>query len=214
MTESLMSPTLEFCEGPIAADIVKRLTRSEEDQRRDQVSPPGAFPQLTALLEARRLEHLLTDDMFKAQPVFNCVWIYQLEMHEGETFMPGGMLVKSEATQAYKKDSAPRGILVGAGLIAMDNLKAHGIEPGHIVRFIKLSPFKIPVGYTTGGKEIFVLQMRDGDILASEDLATKLKAGDLRVVDIGSDSPDHRLLGHDQGECSPPKTMPTVPEDS
>ena len=177
------------------------------------VSPPGSFPHLPTLLDERRAEFGLIDAMFECQPIFDCVWVYQLEMNLGEAFVPGGVIVKSDHSKKRERESTSRGVLVGAGLQALDSLKSHGVGLGHIVRFIKLAPFKIQVGYA--GKYIDVLQMRVGDILGSEDLAKMLRSRVYEVRDIGDkDSPDHRYVREFDQYVTPVKKLPFIPEDS
>lgn len=178
------------------------------------VSPPGFFPQLPKLLDDRRKEYGLIDAMFACQPIFDCVWVYQFELNMGESFVPGGVIVKSETSKSRERNTSSRGILVGAGLAALDSLKSHGVELGHIVRFIKLAPFKIPVGYADG-REIHVLQMRVGDILGSEDLAQMLRARVYEVKDVGgADAPDHRYTRSFDAYTTPVKRLPYISEDS
>lgn len=178
------------------------------------VSPPGSFPQLPRLLDERRAEFGLVDAIFACQPIFNCVWVYQIELNMEESFVPGGVIVKSDQSKIRERETTSRGVLVGAGLQALDELKSHGVEPGHIVRFIKLAPFKIPVGYA-GGKQIHVLQMRSGDILGSEDLAQMLRARVYEVRDVGTDgSPDHRYARKFDSYTTPVKRLPFISEDS
>lgn len=178
------------------------------------VSPPGAFPHLPKLLDARRAEYGLIDAMFECQPVFDCVWIYQLELNLGESYAPGGVIIKSDMGKAREKETSSRGILLNAGLVAMDSLKSHGVELGHIVRFIKLAPFRIHVGYVNG-KMVHVLQMRVGDILGSEDLAKQLRDRVYEMRDIGDgNSPDHRYVRQFDQMTTPVKKLPFIPEDS
>jgi len=178
------------------------------------VSPPGSFPQLPRLLDDRRAEFGLVDAIFACQPIFNCVWIYQIELNMEESYVPGGVIVKSDVAKIREKETTSRGVLVGAGLQALDELKSHGVELGHIVRFIKLAPFKIPVGYA-GGKQVHVLQMRSGDILGSEDLAQMLRSRVYEVRDVGGEgAPDHRYSRSFDSYTTPVKKLPFISEDS
>lgn len=204
--------TIDLNKIPTTREQREEILR-ESNAIAEQISPPGSFPQLTPLLDQRRSEYGIIDAYFESQPLFDCVWIFQLEMNRGDNFIPDGRIIKSDQSRAREKETAPRGILVGAGLMALDSLKSHGVELGHIVRFIKLAPYRIQVGFA--GTYQYVLQMRVGDILASEDLAAKLKSGKLQMQDISvvGEQPDHRYVSGED-EFTPPKRMPFVPEDS
>lgn len=170
--------------GQIELDSLTHLTPEQKElilkldaERRAMMSPPGAL-KLPELLEKRRLEYGIPDGAFASRCVFDRVFIWQIaqEWEAGETFGRTS-IVMPEAVKAKRKDQAPRGILVGAGAAALDHLHSNGIEPGHIVSFVRLSPWRFICGVTASGKEQAVLIMRDGDLISSEDLEHDLRAG-------------------------------------
>jgi hypothetical protein len=92
-----------------------------------------------------------------------------------ETYTPGGLIVKTEARKDYEEAETPRGVLVSAGLGALDVLRGHGIGLGHMVWVARLSPWRHEVDRDADGKPIEFLFLRVGDIVGSETLQEALK---------------------------------------
>lgn len=136
----------------------------------------GGVLKLPPLLEMRRDQYGIIDGAFAARPVYDRVFIWQIPMEESETF-GGGLILKTERTKQMEHEEAPRGIVVGAGLKALDSLRSNGIDLGHIVSFVRLSPYRKPCGRGYGNLEEYVIILRDGDIIASEDLEQEVRAG-------------------------------------
>jgi hypothetical protein len=65
---------------------------------------------------------------------------------------------------------------MAGGLKAMDHMYANGYWIGHVVSFVAMSPYRLPVA-TIGGKARHVLVMTAGDIADSYDLSDCLKSG-------------------------------------
>ena len=75
---------------------------------------------------------------------------------------------------------APRGVIVTAGLLALDALRSNGMDLGHIVNFGRLAPFAKVID-EIGGHVMTLLIMSAGDIISSEDLPRLLKDRTARV---------------------------------
>jgi len=151
-----------------------------------KMSPPGALG-LPPLLDERRLEYLVPDVAFKVQPCFDRVFVAQALHHseEGEHFVEGGLIVKPQTSQSRSARELPRGLLVSAGIIALDALRSHGIDLGHMVSFTNQMPWQLPlgrVGDAENSMEFSLLQMRAGDISGSEETRKLMLAGRLQVV--------------------------------
>lgn len=159
---------------------------------------PLGFYNIPSILDQRRLEYGIPNGAFESYPTFDKVYIYQIPLpgQGGEKWTEGGLIVKPEMTQHYERETAPRGIVVSAGLQALDSLRSTGIEVGHIVRFKKLSPFIMPVAEIQG-KWFAVYVVRDGDIEASEDLAEALNSRRAQIVNVSNESFDHRICNED-----------------
>jgi hypothetical protein len=161
----------------VAANIADDLLAS--------LAPRGTF-NIPDLLDERRFEYGIHNGCFEHFPLYDKVYIWQLNMTERRTYSEGGAILKPDARIAHDRNTAPRGIIVAAGLQALDSLRSSGCDIGHIVRFKKFSPFMQPIGEVKG-VVLDVMVIRDGDIVSSEDLAKEYHARKLAVVNAAQD---------------------------
>jgi hypothetical protein len=144
----------------------------------EHMSPPGALG-LPELLDARRIEYGLPDELFGAHAAFGYVLVHQLPQLEGETYGDTSIIMTDRAKDKDQKE-APRGIIVRAGLRALDELRSNGIDLGHIVMFSRNIPYRARMTIINGrDQNLIVLQA--GDIFASEDLARNVILGKAEV---------------------------------
>ncbi len=140
---------------------------------------------LSPLLAKRRLEHVIPDGAFRDAPMFDWVHVYQIGAEDTvtatQTFEKGGRIVMPETTKQWASDVSPRGVLLSAGPLAMDHLRTNGAAVGHIVRFVRLAPYRIIVD-TIDGRDISVLVMRSGSIESSQDLEDAKRRGETKLV--------------------------------
>lgn len=171
--------------GIVAKNIAPKLEAS--------LAPAGTY-NIPMLLEERRLTYGIPNGAFESWPAYDKVYIYQIPLNERTTYTAGGAIIKPEARIAHDRNTAPRGIIVSAGLAALDSLRSTGIDIGHIVRFKKFSPFIQPVG-EIDGVEITVMVIRDGDIVSSEDLASHYHKRLVSIINASEDANgfDHRF---------------------
>lgn len=134
----------------------------------EHMSPAGAL-NLPPLLDARRLEYGLPDELFGSQATFGYVLVYQLPQLEGDTYGDTS-IVMTDRAKDREKFEAPRGIVVSAGLKAMDELRSNGIDIGHIVQFSRNIPYRARMAIINA-QERHLIILQAGDIFASEDLA-------------------------------------------
>lgn len=156
-------------------EIIKEAERISATMR---ISPPGSLG-LPELLEDRRLKYDIPDGAFCADAVFDRVLVYQIDRVAGDTF-ENSVLHRPDISRAKQREECPVGIIVGAGLSALDSLRSHGIDLGHMVIFVHLAPFRFQCD-TVDGKAVWVLLLRAGDIIASMDLREKTKGGEWSV---------------------------------
>jgi hypothetical protein len=173
-TAGQLSPEEEHWLDP----AIKARAEAKSAEIAKHVAPPGTFKWMPPLLDQRRIQWGLVDKLFSAACSFDrvLVWQYPALSEIGSTG-----IVLTENAQAREKQSANRGILIGAGLSAMDKLRSHGFELGHNVQFIRNSVFRQQAGYI-GGQWHEAIMLQVGDFTANEDLAEKLNSGELRVV--------------------------------
>lgn len=169
----------------IAKNIADKLEKS--------LMPRGFF-NIPMILDERRFEYAIPNGAFAAFPAFDKVYVWQINLTERNTYATDGAIIKPDARIAHDRNTAPRGIIVSAGLQALDSLRSSGFDLGHIIRFKKFSPFIQPVE-EIDGVELTVMVIRDGDIVASEDLARAYHHREVSIVNVAEDSLgyDHRF---------------------
>jgi len=168
----------------------KEILRFDAATRR-KMSAKGKLG-LPKLLDQRRIDYGITDGAFRVAMSFDRVLIYQIPEHQGETFMEGGAIVMPDQARDRIKHECPRGILIGAGARALDQLRSNGIDLGHIVWFINSQPWRLYFDFIEG-KRISALPMNCGDIIGSEDLQQGLRDGKVKIV---SKENEHGVTEH------------------
>ncbi len=159
---------------------------------KERMSPPGAL-RLPEKLEAARLKHGIPDGFFRVAAGFDRIFVFPIDPFDADEKLPGSFLYRPELTQQKDLQEGYRGVLISAGLTAMDRLMSHGYELGDIVMTNKNVPFARRMELIEG-KPMFVLVMRDGDLAGNETLQADILAGKRRVVDIGGgDGYGHQL---------------------
>ncbi len=140
---------------------------------------PGALG-LPRLLDEKRIKYGIPATAWKSQAVFNKILVWQLPIDESATY-GGGLIVKTDERKARERNEAPRGVIVSAGLQALDELRSHGVDIGHTVHFTHTAPFRkrLPA---IAGKEPSLVILHSGDIFDSEELAETLKARRARII--------------------------------
>jgi len=150
----------------------------EQEVKDKHMSPPGSL-RLPPLLEAKRWKENIPDFYFKkGMAVYDRVLIAQTT-DEDETF-GGGLIQKAKVTLMRETQQSSRGVIISAGLQALDALRSNGIDIGHTVHVARMSTYAIPVGYV-GGKEFRALLVHAGEICLSEDLLQAVNEGRCRI---------------------------------
>lgn len=151
-----------------------------------RMSAPEAL-RLPPLLERRRQQYGIPDGVFKVEASFDRVIVFPIDMFDGEQAeKTTGGLYKPTSTKQRELQEGHRGVLISAGLTALDRLASHGYELGHVVHTNKNVPFARRCEQFEAF-EVFYLAMRDGDLLGSEDLREQLRTGEAKIVDVGGD---------------------------
>ena len=198
---------------PMAKKFVDGLKQKDE-ARRARLAPPGSLG-LAPLLDERRIEFLIPDEAFREQPLYDRIFVFQISMWKGETY-GDTVVVMPPTIQDAEKFSNPRGVLVAAGPIALDELRSNGCDLGHIITFIKLAPWRLQIA-SHGGHDDHILILRSCDVIASEDLARALRAGDAHVEEFHVEKDGRVFVTHiikdaRRGAAWHPQ-QPTIPED-
>ncbi len=192
-----------------AATIVDLAVNAEKTNERraamlkKRMARKGAL-KLDALLEARRLEYGIPDGAFRVQASFERIIVYNIPPAE-QASAESSIIQMTDKTKERMKDASPRGIIVSAGLEALDSLRTNGMDLGHIVLYTHYVIGTTPVEFIDG-KEIKVFIMHAGDITGSEDTAAAIRSGEMEIVWNGEQHVYRR-----KGEKAKPK-VPVVPK--
>ncbi len=162
---------------------------------REKMSAPDVL-KLPPKLEAARQKHGIPDGFFRTCAGFDRVFIFPLDPFDQDDKIPGTSLYRPQLTKQKDLQEGFRGVLISAGLTAMDRLMSHGYELGDVVMTNKNVPFARRVEQLEGF-DMFVLVMRDGDLAGNETLQEDIRAGRRRVVDVGDDRYEHQLSERD-----------------
>lgn len=142
-------------------------------------SPPCRMPKL---LNERREKYLIIDQMFEYPAMYDRILVQQISLHGESDTKGGGLIVMPETTKEREKNAACLGIIVGAGLQALDELKSNGSDLGHIVAFVQWAVYRLPV-FTIAGRDFHLLVLKAGDIVADCDLFRLRNEQNVRVVE-------------------------------
>lgn len=180
--------------GQIESDNPESIAETAAILR--HMSPRGSLG-LPPLLEQRRWEWGITDGAFQQVATFERIFVHRIPAagETGETY-DGGKIIRPSMTVDREEQQSSRGVLVSAGLRAMDILYSNGIDLGSIVRVINNAIYGIPVEMV-GGKRRWLLVLNDGDICGSEDLAQLLKSRTVGVrrIDFEDKPSEHAITG-------------------
>lgn len=168
------------------AELEKFATENEAEYA-SHVSPAGTMG-VCPLLDQKRLAWLIPDLAIEAGRgcAFDRVLIRQIPMlsrtrgDKFDTHFGGGLIAKSDKSKEVEERAAPRGVIVGAGLSALDALRSHGIDIGHTVVFLKNTVHRIQCDMVASKWE-WLSVCHIHDIVHSEELAWELKCGRAKV---------------------------------
>lgn len=180
-TDNFFSPS-----DPMAKLLIAEAEADTAEVKSKQ-SPAGAFG-LSEEFDKKRLEFGIVDGAFREQPAFDRVLVWQIGPYEDGTVERGKILIP-DTTIGREKAQAPRGILISAGLSALDQLESHGIQIGDTISFLREAPYRISCGRTAGGREFYLIILTAGDIVSSEDLRARLRSGETVLKRISYTDP-------------------------
>jgi hypothetical protein len=117
------------------------------------------------------------------QACFERIIVYRIpdDGSASETFAKDGVIIKPEYRRKVDKERSPRGVVVSAGLAAMDVLVSNGMQIGELVWFAPHVPFRFEVGKRAGGTPWEFYFMNVGDIVLSEDILQRVVDAELKL---------------------------------
>ena len=98
-----------------------------------------------------------------------------------KTFVEGGAIVMPDDVHSNNEFRSPRGIIVSAGLQAMDILRGNGMQLGEMIWMSSHTPWRFEVDTKQDGKPVEFYFMQAGDVTLSEDLLEARRSGAVRV---------------------------------
>lgn len=181
----------------ISSDDLQARDRAQAERKsniiRERMSPKGTLAGVTPLLDERRVEYGITDGAFKFHASYDRIYVWQIPMQKGDKY-EGSLIHMAESTQQREKNKAPHGIIVSAGLLALDSLRSNGIDLGHRILFCHTAPYHIRYDIIEG-QEYHLIILTAGDIVGSEDLATNLRNRTVRIKQSDEAGyPQHSLI--------------------
>lgn len=134
-----------------------------------------------SLLERRIAEYDIPD--WPGEATFARILVYRIpdKAAKRNTFIEGGSIVMPETTQSNNEFRSPRGIIVSAGLQAMDILRGNGMQLGEMIWMSSHTPWRFQVDTKEDGKDVEFYFMQAGDVTLSEDLLQARKENKIRV---------------------------------
>jgi hypothetical protein len=144
------------------------------------------------------------------QAQFERVLIYRIpdEGAANEKFGEDSLIFKPDSRKAVDVSRSPRGVIVSAGLQAMDILRGNGMQIGDLVWFAPHVPTRFETGRDDRGPIEFFF-MNVGDIVVDEDTLARVVDGDLS----SAFTVDGRHAYSKKGELLDRKSPATYPDD-
>jgi hypothetical protein len=191
-------------DGMRLVDRDKEIAARRERLIRSKMSLPGMLG-LERTLEEARQTYGIPDSAFDQQAVFKSVYVLQVAMQEGETYKDS-QIILAESTRDRELRKAPIGVIVSAGLEALDVMRSHGIDLGHKITFVHSAPYFIRFDNIGGvDQHLVVLDVRN--IRSSYNLAADLKARRQNIKQVSDDDGliRHVLVNEDRVVTTPVK---------
>ena len=136
---------------------------------------------MSSLLERRMKQFDIPD--WPGEATFARILVFRIpdKAAKRDTFVEGGSIVKPETTRSNDEFRSPRGVIVSAGLQAMDVMRGHGMQLGELIWMSSYTPWRFEIDTKEDGKPVEFYFMQVGDISLSEDLLAARKTGKLKV---------------------------------
>lgn len=194
----------ELKENETAAEDVPEAIRAQLErmaaERRAQMSYPGTLG-LPPLLDHRRQQYGIIDDAFAygGQCAYDRLLVWLIPQWEGATYGRTKILMP-DATREAEGQTAPRAVVVSAGMLALDHLRSNGMDLGHIITFANQGHWRLRVG-DVGGKLQYLVILNSGDVVSSEDTYRLIRSGVLKVScrRLEGGAPAHHYVVNDEG---------------
>lgn len=188
-----------IAKAPAFVDHELESAKKRTAEIKERMSPPGALG-LPPALEAQRLKYGIPDGAFRSQALWDRIHVFPIDHEEGEAVeKTAGGIYKPNTRKLRDKQEGNRGVLISAGLAAMDRLMSYGVELGDVVITNKNCPFARRCEELST-EWMYYLVMREADLASDETLLERMRAGEQQIVDAGGeDGYNHQLAANDNG---------------
>lgn len=178
--ESLSSDFKNGYERPVVeVDLVEQARKRLEEEAAKHFPVVAPFP-IPPLLDNKRRKYGIPLSAFTSQPMFDQILVWQIPVDESKTY-GDSKLVKTDTTLKAELTEAPRGIIVAAGLTALDQLASHGCGIGHTIYFYQIAPLRMRLP-PLAGKTPSLVMIQARYVFGSEELAEGLKNRKVRTI--------------------------------
>lgn len=171
-------------------ESAQAMLRKQDERRWDylakelekHISPSITFdPPLSKLLDERRLQYKIHDACFDFQPPYDRVLVYQIPFSETGAARPGSPIIMTDKMKEASDFYGLEGVIVSAGLLALEHLRTNGMDLGHRIMFATTIVRKMAMGYYAD-KPFELLVMSSADIQGSYDTRRLLREKKLRIA--------------------------------
>lgn len=143
-------------------------------------------------IPARAREHGVHPGVFEFQCAFDKVVVASIDSIAFETHTdddgnswhtyPGSGLTIPAMVVHAANSANPRGIVISAGLKAMDYLRHHDVRLGDIVSLARISPYQITVGFDPATNQVYQAKVVEANaIMCSFDHIQRRKSGEVKL---------------------------------
>lgn len=174
----------------VALSILNEPIAQREDNRveklaaliQEQQSPRGGLG-LPRLLDERRIQYGIPDSAFDRAAVYDRVYLYQVatNIDAKESAFKGSKIILTETAKKKERDTVPTAVIVGAGPIALDHLRSHGMQLGDLVEFVVSAPYFVRFDIIQG-VQFHLIVVKSGDITGDFDLQARIRAREVSVA--------------------------------
>ncbi len=162
-----------------ALDLVEQARKRLEEEAAKHFPVVAPFP-IPRLLDEKRRKYGIPLSAFTSQPMFDQILVWQIPVDESKTYGES-KLVKTDTTLKQELTEAPRGVIVAAGLTALDQLASHGAAVGHTIYFYQIAPLRMRLP-PLAGKSPALVMIQARYVFGSEELSENLKTRKVRTI--------------------------------
>lgn len=172
-------------------------------ERYKAMAPPGALrleviwgKDEARLLEAARFKYAIPDGCFTSIAEYDWVHVFCIPEFDEQKLNPGTHIERTASQEDASWVASSRGIIVSAGLKALDQLRSHGMGVGYTVGCVRPTPYRDKADIVQARPQWLTLY-RAGDLHKSETTLAMILAGELKIEYVEGVGHCYRRPGED-----------------